>query len=402
VERTNGHAGELTALLIAPDRALAEALLRSLPEAGVFQILAELRSYPPRQTLEIRLRQFAPEVLLLDVASDFATAAELIRSLSHHRPPVHVVGLHLRNDPDALLGALRAGASEFLYAPFEPAAQREAAARIRRLRQPEAGAAREPGKLLVFASAKPGSGASTLASQVAFALRRLTGRRVLVADLDLLGATISFYLRLAPSAWMREALAEGDRFEPNRWRAMVEHAHGLDVLPAPPAPPSEAVEPGRFHDFCEYARRLYDWVILDLPAIFHRLSLLALSECDRGFLVTTLELPSLHLARKAIRLLGQLGFSRDRFQVLVNRSGKGDAVRIQDLEKVINCPAEADFPNDYFSLERMLTLGQPLDPEGELGRAVEQFAGRLAGVAAGETKRSGLLPNALPALSQSA
>ena len=34
----------------------------------------------------------------------------------------------------------------------------------------------------------------------------------------------------------------------------------------------------------------------------------------------------------------------------------------------------AAFPNDYFSLHRVVTLGQPLGPEGELGKAIESLA----------------------------
>lgn len=396
-----GDSGALTALVIVPDRALAEALAESVRRSGVFQILAELRAYPPRQTLEIRVRQFAPEVVLLDVSSDFRTAAELIRTLAQAHKPVHVIGLAERDDPDLVVGALRAGASEFLYPPFEAGAQREAAARIRRLRRPEPAAPREPGRLLMFASVKPGSGASTLASQVALALERLTRGRVLLADLDAMSGTASFYLKVGAGRSLEELLVGGRPLDASNWLALVERVHGVDVLPAPPPPGLELVEPARFHEFCEYARRCYDWILLDLPSIFHGLSLLGLAECDAGFLVITLELAGLHLARKAVRMLGQLGLGPDRYQLLVNRVGKGNGLGLSDMEKVIQCPARASFPSDELAVERMLTLGQPLDASTNLGSSIEEFAGRLAGVALGEKKRGGLIFGALPVFSES-
>lgn len=397
------ESAELTALLVAPDRELAAALLRALPAARVFQVLAELRSYPPRQTLEIRLRQYAPDVVLVDVATDRERAAELIRWVRAVQPPVEVVGLHPRKDSEALLAAVRAGASEFLHAPFEVEAQREAAARLRRMRRPEAAPQRQPGQLLAFASAKPGSGASTLASQTAFALARLSGRRVLLADLDRMSGTVSFYLRVGPNGAWSELLEECERGSAGRWADWVEQAHGVDVLPAPAVGCREVVDPARFHELAEHLRRTYDFAVLDLPTIFHRFSLMVLAEADQGFLVTTLDLAGLHLARKAVRMLAQLGFARERSQVLVNRTGSGDGLRLADLEKVIQSPAHASFPNDTFSLERILTLGQPLGSDSELGRAVESFAGRLAGVAAPESRRSraglGVLPVWLQSLS---
>jgi len=396
--KCSSQAARLTALLVAPDARLAELLRASVAEAREFEIIAELHSYPSTHTLEIRLRQHSPEVVMLDVASDFAAALALIRHLNQAQPAVQIIGLGASNDAGAVVAVLRAGASEFLCAPFDPQQQREAAKRLWRLRRPQGEAQRHPGKLLAFSSAKPGAGASTLALHTALALKRLTGQRILLADLDLGSATASFCLKLAPSSALWEALSEGARLAPGRWTALIEHVGDMDVLPAP-APGAEAIEPARLHEFCEYLRRLYDWVILDAPCIFHRLSLLSFTECDEGFLVTTLELASLHLARKALAMLNQLGFAQERMRVLVNRVDRAEPLGLSDIEKVINARAHSSFPSDGCALERMLTLGEPLGPETVLGKSVEEFAGRLAGIARGENRRSGLAPGMLPALS---
>ncbi|MCX6625405.1 MAG: hypothetical protein NTY38_30970 [Acidobacteria bacterium] len=165
-------------------------------------------------------------------------------------------------------------------------------------------------------------------------------------------------------------------------------------------PTAIAVDAGRLHGVLEYARLLYDWVVLDLPAIFHRISLMALSESDRAFLIATSELPSLHLARKAVNLLDQLGFASDRFHVVVNRVNKRDGLGGSDIEKIFNCKVHTSIPNDYFSLHRVVTLGQPLASDCELGKAIEGFAGKIAGVAGGEKSRSSTLLDAAPVLSQ--
>jgi len=169
-----GRGPVLTALSIIPDRALASQLATALERTRSFQILSEFDSYPSQQALEIRVRQTKPDVILLDLASDLDQACELIRCVSSFNFPVHVVGLHVRNDSDAILRSLRAGASEFLYAPFDAQTQNDAVARLRRLLQPGPAEASNPGSILAFSSAKPGSGASTLAAQTAFALRRTT------------------------------------------------------------------------------------------------------------------------------------------------------------------------------------------------------------------------------------
>lgn len=391
---------EIAALLIAPDRALAQQFLATLPQTRAFQILADLKSYPPQQTLEIRIKQLKPNIVLLDLASDLNAAVEVVKFIAAMTPPVHVVGLNTRNDSTAILQSLRAGASEFLYAPFELATQREAIARLRRLVQPEAPTQTEAGHVIGMASTKPGSGASTVATQVAFSLQRLTGKRILLADFDLTGGTIGFYLKLSHNYSLVDALQHSEHMDLALWNSLTVNYGGVDILPAPAAPYAEALDGPRLRVLIEHARNLYDWVILDLPAIFNRTSLMAISECERAFLISTSELPSLHLTRKALTMVDQLGFPKDRFQVLVNRVDKRDDISTADMEKLFGCPIHAKLPNDYFSLHRVVTLGQPLGSDGELGKAIEQVAARLSGSLSPQKKPAQPAREMRPAYSQ--
>jgi pilus assembly protein CpaE len=292
------------------------------------------------------------------------------------------------------------GASEFLHAPFDPAVQREAIARIRRLRQPEATSEPEQGRVIVFTSAKPGSGSSTLATHTAHAIRKATGKRVLLADLDLEGGTIAFYLKLQPAYSMVDALEQADRLDAGIWSSLTVNSTGVDVLAAPDQPYSDGVDATRLHEVIEYARLLYDWVIIDAPTVFHRVSLLAVSESDQAYLVSTSDLASLHLARRAVNLLTQLGFGKDRYQVVVNRLSKRDGIGGSDIEKIFNCQVHASIPNDYFALHRVISLGQPLSPDCDLGKAIAALAARVSGGGQGDKRASGAVVDPKPVLSQ--
>ena len=360
----DGNERQLTALLIAPDRELARKFNAASPAACGFQILAELKAYPAERTLAIRLRQLEPEVVLLDFATDFEQAAEVIRLAIAINPTIHVVGLHGGNDSDAILRAHRQGASEFLCAPFEQDAQREAVGRIRRLIEPRQSGARKPGTVIAFTSAKPGSGASTVATRLALALARTAPDRVLLADLDPAAATAGFFLELGdcrgPSA--------GDP-----WECLITRADGLHALPA-----GAFGRTASLRELLERARGAYDWIVVDLPAVFHRSSLLALPESDRAFLVTTADLASLHLARKALGLLLQLGFGKDRVRVLVNRIERRTGLQRPDVEKILNLPVDRSFPLERFAGGR---AGAPLDPAAsgsDLGKEIAEFAAALA------------------------
>jgi pilus assembly protein CpaE len=386
----------LTALMIAPDRALAQQFQASLARTRSFQILADLKDYPRLAALDVRLRQLEPDVVLVDLATDLDVACEIIAVVASRDHAAQVIGLHSANHSEALLRSLRMGAADFLYSPFDPTAQQQAVLRLQRLCRPE-DAGPQPGVIVMFSSTKPGSGASTLATQTALALKRLTMKRVLLADFDLTGGTIAFYLKLRQDHSLLDVLRHSDRLEPLGWNALVQQSQGLAVLPAPGVPRGDMVEPSRLQDVLEYARVLYDWIVVDLPGIFHGNSLLAVSHADRAFLVSTAELPSLHLTRKAVGLLRQLGFDEQRFQVVVNRVDAGESMPEQDMSKIFNCCARTALPNDYFSLHRAITLGQALASECNLGRAIEEFARNLASSRQSRGELAGLWQNARPA-----
>jgi pilus assembly protein CpaE len=385
-QRATQPQSELTSLLISPNRELAQQFSATLPAARSFHILAEMKTYPPVPTLDIRLRQLRPDLVFLDLTTDLDVATGLIEFIAGIRPPVYVVGLHNQNASDAILRSLRAGATEFLYAPFDIEMQKQAVGRIARLRKPPKPSEAERGRLVVFSSAKPGSGASTLACQTAFALGKLSGKRILLADFDLCNGSVAFCFKISPYNSLLDALKQIEENSQPDWSALVTNTEGVDVLTAPDTPAETSVDQDRLHQALESVREIYDWIVVDLPSAFEKLSLLTISDSDEAFLVSTAELPSLHLTRKAVAYLGMLGFGLERYKVLVNRLGKQEGIKSEDMAKIFGAPVHAMFPNDYLSIHKGLTVGAPLGGKSPLGKSVETFAGQLAVRAQAEKK----------------
>ena len=378
----------IVALLISPNRELAEAFMNGASPVRLFQVISDLKTYPSEQVLEMRLRQSKPDVVLLDLSTQIDEACETIRFLLSHNPPIQVVGLHTHQDGTAIVRSLRAGASEFLWMPFEPAAQASAYERVVKLKAPVQTEERELGSVFGFASTKPGSGASTVAAQCAFAIQRLTQKRVLLLDLDLMGGTIGFYLKIQhPHSFVdlldRENLPDQEELE-----SLTAHLDGIDILPGPEEPQAISLDAGRLSLMISMVRKQYDFVVLDLPSIFHRTAMLAFSEANSACLVTTAELPSLHLTRKAIEMLEVVGFEKSRYSILVNRLGRQEGIAAADVQKMFKASVNAVLPNDYFSLHRVVTRGVPLSQEVELGRAIESFAAKLAGLNVEQNRKS--------------
>ncbi|MBL8241645.1 MAG: P-loop NTPase [Bryobacterales bacterium] len=348
----------------------------------------------------MRLRQWKPDVVLLDLSTEIDDACETIRYLLNRTPQIQVVGLHSQQDGNAIVRSLRAGASEFLWMPFEASAQQEAYGRVVKLAAPSVTEEQELGTVIGFASTKPGSGASTLAAQCAFAIQRVSKKKVLLLDLDLLGGTIGFYLKIHHPYSFVDLLDRENLPDQEEWHTLAAHLDGIDILPGPEEPQTMSLDPGRLHLVVEMMRKQYDFIVLDLPTVFHRTALLAFSEANAACLVTTAELPSLHLTRKAIEMLAVVGFEKNRYSILVNRLSRQEGIAAADVEKMFGASVSAVLPNDYFSLHRVVTRGEPLSQESELGRAIESVSAKFAGVPIDQARKTKSFWGMKPVFSQ--
>ncbi len=351
---------DLQSLLIAPDRGMADQFLATVSTVRAFQIIADLKQYPPQQAMEMRLRQLEPDVVLLDVATDPVRAGELIDLIHGARPGTAIVALDRRLDSQGLVSLLRRGVSEFLAAPFEAAQQQEALARIRKVRvvapEPETAS----GYLAFFSSVKPGSGASTLTLEIAKSLARKQAGRVLVIDGDLGAGGLRFGM---PLTGQEPSLVSGlaSAGSPNWFRGACA-VDGVDLVPAPPSPHLEELDWAGFAEVFEPARRRYDFVLVDLPVAFEKISLVSISSADLLYLVTTADLASLHLARRAVALIQALGFGKERARVIVNRVSKREVLVPAELDKLFSGRLESLLPAETPGEDSRIDLGKAVEP----------------------------------------
>lgn len=379
---------ELDAVLVCPNASLAKKFAASLPDNRTFSIVADLSEYPTAQQLDGRLRQYKPDVVLLDLSADTETAIDLISAIAAFRPKTHVVGLHESNDAGVIIRSLRAGATEFLCAPFDLESLTTVITRILRLRDSEEAAGTpDRGQVFAFVGAKAGQGATTVAYNTAFNCAQDGKRKVLLLDLDLVTGTISFALRVSHSYNVLDAIRHSEKLDKALWSALVSTRENVDVLLGPEKPELVALEGHRIHEVIEYARANYDVTIIDLPGAYDRISQATMGEADKVFLVCNPELPSLHLTRKCLSFLEQQGFSREQFSLVVNRMSRKQELAAQDIEKVFSFPVSHVFPEDLTAAHRALTSGKPVAPNCELGRLLRDFSNSIVGSGRDEKKK---------------
>jgi len=354
------------------------------------RVVMEQRDLGNWPSLIERLEFLRPDVVLLDITGLPLPLEEAVRGIRTALPDCMLVALDTTAQPETILAAMRAGANEFLYPPLGNNL-RKAVERRSEVRPRPRDNSRPPGKVFGFLSAKGGCGASTIACHLAAELGRVSAQRAehsLLADLDLQSGIVGFLMKVKSPYSVLDALQNLQRLDVSYWNALVSSEWpGLEIIAAPTGYlPKDPIAGESLAKVVTFVRAHYAWTVVDLGSTLNLATVTVLDEIDDIFLVTTLEVPSLHQAKQAVQTLINAGFG-NRLHVILNRTPQRPDVTAEELERILGLPIDTMLPNDYYALYDAFCKGKLLPPGSHLSRQLSSFAMRLAGAPVEKGKR---------------
>lgn len=373
----------LSAVLVCPNRGLSSAFHSACKPLRELRIITELNDYPSSVELDQLLRTQNVDAIFIDVGSDRTAALQLIPLIGRAAPEVTIAGLDQANNPEAILQCLRGGAAEFLASPFPLEEVKHA---VRRMLQHSGIAAKQPaskrGRIHVFAPVKGGSGATTIAYTAAYQIQKQTGGRVLLADLHLVGGVVAFLAKLRPAYSAVDALRHASQLDEGVWKSLVSQKAGIDILAAPDRPEPAIIEPFPVQELLEFARGIYDHVVVDLGGVLDPLGMTSVNAADHTNLVCSTDMTSLFLMRRTVPVLEEMGRSRDQINILVNRTDRKRELSIEELERIFRASIHRTFPDDPIAVQMAQREGEPLPETSDLGKTIRSYVQGLVGATA--------------------
>src|SRR5215472_16837540 len=101
--------------------------------------------------------------LILDLAGDPDEALKALERVKQSTPDLYIIASHYHADGDTVIGAMRAGANEFLVQPLKRTEFKDAIARFERAPNRTGTTESKLGKIHTFLGAKGGVGTTSLA-----------------------------------------------------------------------------------------------------------------------------------------------------------------------------------------------------------------------------------------------
>ncbi len=353
------------------------------------------------------ITQAFPDVVLMDInlpgMDGIATTGKVVEAM----PTVQVIMLSVQGETDYMRRAMMAGARDYLTKPPSADELLDAIHRAYKLRQkmgtgplvaPGAGqtqatatAARATAaKIVTIYSPKGGTGCTTLAVNLAIALQTILGTdsKICLVDANLQFGDVAIFMKLQATRTLADLAPHAQDLDPDLLKTiLVSHASGVQILVAPAAPEdaevfkgSETDESGanvRLKTILEFARRDFDYIILDTSHQVDDVILAALDVSDLFVVVTRPVIPEIRGARQFIDLLQKLRYGMDRVSLVINGvDNKRMGIQPEAIERAM-MPAMVHIPYDERIALRAANYGEPLilkNARTPIGQAIMNFA----------------------------
>lgn len=369
--------------ILAPSAETRELLRIQVNATGLGSVEMESDQYctvygdrSTRRFIEAR-----PDIMIIDM-QDPQAGLQATGILHAALPEAWLFVSSESSDPQLIIESMRSGAREFLPKPIPPRTLSQAISRFMTEKQRHE-QARSVGKLFCVTSAKGGSGATSLAINLATSLADVPKARVALVDLNSPVGDAVAHLNLKPVYTVSDALDSSARLDGVLLDSFTTHTHGVAVLAgAKEYRTGHGPNLDALSRMLEVVMRSYSHSFVDFPSQLDRELMQLISEMSTNIVVVSVsEVPALWRTERLLRFLTAIG-SSDKIRLVINRAVKNDEITDSEIERVLKFPVYWKLSNNYKGSIRAINSGTPLVSQNhsDLARGYRELAYDIAGI----------------------
>ncbi len=332
------------------------------------------------------ISNFDPQLFVIDLPQERCDGLGTLNQLHDNFPDIPILAVGDSYDSVFLIEIMRLGVKEFLPRPITGDRLREACHRIYRSIYLQAGN-RQPGSVLSFFGSQGGSGSTSISTNVAVSLSKLSRKKVLVVDLDTeLGDVAGFFGVKENKYLMQQPTPDRSYLDPRHVSAsLINHEKsGVDLLSLSDGN-THRHQPtiGEIKTLLNSLQHDYDYILLDTNNMFEDKTVAALDASHVVFLISKCNLPALRNTQKVLHVFDKLGYSKRKVRIVINRYSSTDEIRIKNFEKVLRFNVFWSVPNDFKSIIESIQAGEPLTQRSRtipLAKSFYEMSAQVLGI----------------------
>lgn len=335
-------------------------------------------------------KESPPDVFIVSVEEPVALALQTIEQLADACPNAPTIVYSSLTDAQSVRRSMVAGARDYLVKPLKPeelsravygVLEQEEKKRIRSEGGPTEVSGR--GTVITVFGAKGGIGKTTISTNLATTLAKITGASVCLLDMDTRFGDVAIMMDIAVEASIADVARKIDDVDRDKIKDyLVKHYSGVNILPAPLHPTEwRNMTPQHIEKIVELVAQTHDYVVIDTPGTFNELIAATLELANLILLVTSMDIASIKDTALALEMLRAAGVSEDKVKLTINHSTAANSLREEDVARVLEYDVFWRIPHDL-SVASSTQLGQPIviaKPYARVSRSIIDLAHALTG-----------------------
>jgi len=320
-------------------------------------------------------RQHRPQVILMDINMPDMDGIAATEAILTQDPTIQVIIMSVQGETDYIRRAMLAGAREFLIKPISADDLYRSIRHVARLAatrpvvpvmgmsgQTASGPSGVDGEIFAVFSPKGGVGVSSIAANLAVAIRQQTNKKVALVDGNVLFGDLSVLLNLRPDKTILDLASRIEGLDRDLLNdVMATHPTQIRVLLAPPDPQrGELVTADQIRTILEALRQEFHYVIVDTPASFQDRSLAALDLAQRVITLMTLEMHCIRNVKLFLEVADLLGYPADKVMLVLNKATNRTGIRAEDVEKHLQWKLALQIGDAAQEMTLAINQGTPL------------------------------------------
>ena len=279
-----------------------------------------------------------------------------------------------------MIKAMRAGASGLLSVPF---IKDEVMSLLDRVSDDLLNNHKEKSKcrIITIFSNKGGIGKTSIASNLALELAKISKEDVALVDLNFQLGDVTTFWDLKPSFDLTYMVNNPDKINKEFLLNTLEKT-SLHILADPPFfKGADNISSKQIESLISSLKGAFSYVVIDTSAGFDNKTMVAIKNSDIILLVTVANLPALRNTQRCIELFNSEVSDRDAIQVVVNRYMENDEIGLEDIEKLLAQSVFEKIPNNYFTMMSAINKGVPvseINNESNVAKAYRSLALKTA------------------------
>jgi pilus assembly protein CpaE len=329
---------QIKVLLIDTDEANREFLSRMLQKKNYMVLHASTG----REGVEKAGLEF-PTIIILDPSLPDLSVRELLLELSQNKRTAHIpcVALSGHSDPEEMQACLQAGCVEYYVKSGMVLINLVDSIPKLILERQRTSAKSEEGLVIVFLSAKGGTGTSSLCANIGMSVaRNIQSAKVVLLDLVLPMGSIAQIVGYENQDFNLITVSNRSKEEltPDYFTDKCELIPQwfLSLLPGSPDPATAgklAVE--KIPAIISALRKKCDYVLVDVGRSLSRISMPIIEEADLIVLVLGTDLSTVTLTKKLWEFLCEHGITANKVFAILNRAVGLEGLTKMEAEKII-------------------------------------------------------------------